>query len=84
MAEANVESELSLLSLQNNINISNFIIHEACKTYHSLYQNKWIPLSFIEFFFEEYKLYGQNKSSHLDQFFAMYSQADLTDIVSFY
>lgn len=83
MAENN-QSDISLLSLQDNIYIANFIAHESCKTFYNTYKEKWIPLSFVEFFFEEYKLYGENKSKFLKDFFDAYSPSDIVDIMARY
>ena len=65
-------------------NISNFIIHEACKTYFKNFNSKWIPASFINFYFEEYKRYSLLPNTFLTKFFEVYQDIDIPSLVDNY
>lgn len=74
----------TLLSSQININIANFITHEACRKYYDIYQNAWVPLSFIEFIFDEYRRVDFMSPIYLTPFFAVYTPDDLPAIIESY
>lgn len=74
----------TLLDSQRNINIANFITHDACQKYYKTYKSQWVPISFIEFNFEEYKRYDFMATESLKQFFERYTPEDLTAIVENY
>ena len=76
--------EPSLLDSQRNINIANFIVHESCQKYYNIYKSQWVPISFIEFMFEEYKRYEFISTGFLKPFFETYTPDDTTAIVENY
>ncbi|MBR2909638.1 MAG: hypothetical protein IKC11_04755 [Clostridia bacterium] len=76
--------EPTLLDSQRNINIANFITHEACQKYYRIYNKQWVPTSFIEFNFEEYKRYRFMSTNYLRPFFDIYKPEDLGAIVENY
>ena len=78
------EYESPLLGTMRNANIANFIIHEACKKYYNLIKNKWLPLSFIDFYFEEYKRYSFMSKNFLEPFFMVYQEIDTLSLVENY
>ena len=78
------EYESPLLGTMRNANIANFIIHEACKKYFNLIKRKWLPLSFIDFYFEEYKRYSHMSPTFLKPFFEIYHEIDTLSLVENY
>jgi len=81
-----VQDSLSdaLLADERNSSIASFITHEACKQFYNTYKSKWIPTSFIEFYFEEYKRYDFMSKNYLTPFFKKYSADDIPAIVENY
>jgi len=73
-----------LLYSETNSRIANFITHEACQKYFNEYKSPWIPLSFIEFYFEEYKRYAFMSPEFLEPFFNLYTTKDLDAIIENY
>lgn len=78
------DSEESLLASQRNSSIANFITHEALKKYYELYKRRWVPMSFIEFYFSEYKSYEFLSKTFLKDFFSLYTTEDIPSIVENY
>jgi len=78
------EYESPILNSFENINIANFIIHEACKSYYSNFNKKWVPLSFINFYFEEYKRYEFLSPNYLVPFFKLYKEVDVPALIDNY
>ena len=78
------EYESPLLNTVRNANIANLIIHEACQTYYNIYKSTWIPLSFIDFFFEEFKRYDFMGKTFLEPFFKIYQEVDTLSLVDNY
>jgi len=76
--------ESTLLHTYTNANIANFITHEACQKYFNKYKNCWIPSSFIEFYFEEYRRYDFMSPEYLTPFFELYHTDDISDIIENY
>ena len=76
--------EPTLLDSQRNINIANFITHDACQKYYKIYKKQWVPISFIEFNFEEYKRYSFMSTSYLRPFFEKYTPEDIEAIIENY
>ena len=78
------EYEVPILNTMRNVNIANFIIHEACKTYFYNFNKKWVPLSFVEFYFHEYKRYNFLSPNFLTPFFELYNDVDLSVLIDNY
>ena len=76
--------EDNALNTQTNSNISNHITHEAISTYYKTFKDKWVPLSFIEFYFEEYKRYTFMSPEFLKPYYDVYNAKDLKAIVENY
>lgn len=74
----------SLFSSFKNVAISNYITHESVKTYHEVYNKTWIPESFIEFTFEEYKKYAFHSTKDIQEFFRLYSDSEISLILTNY
>lgn len=73
-----------LLLSETNSKLANFITHEACQMYVNTYKSFWIPISFIEFYFEEYKRYSFMSHEFLEPFFSIYTTNDLETIIENY
>lgn len=78
------EFDSPLLTTFRNANIANFIIHEACQLFYKTYKKKWIPFSFIEFYFEEYKRNDFLSKNFLEPFFKIYTEADTLPLINNY
>ena len=78
------EYESPLLDTVRNANISCLIIHEACQTYYSLYKTNWIPISFIEFYFEEYRRFDFLGKNFIEPFFKLYKEIDTFSLIDNY
>lgn len=74
----------SLFSSFKNVAISNYITHESVKTYHEIYNKIWIPESFIEFTFEEYRKYAFHSTKDIQEFFRLYSDSEISLILTNY
>ncbi len=78
------EEGSTLLHTYTNSNIASFITHEACKKYFETFNSQWVPISFIEFYFEEYKRYDFMSKEFLTPFFKLYHTDDIPDIIQNY
>lgn len=76
--------EEGLLTSLEGGNIADFITHEACKEYYSLYNKTNIPTSFIRFIFSEYKRYTNIANKDIRKFFSFYKETDIPMIVLHY
>lgn len=78
------DSKPSLFSDFKFIAISNFICHESTKTHFSLYKKRWVPETFFEFAFNEYKKYAFSSSVEIRNYFKLYSDSDISSILTNY
>ena len=76
--------EDDVLTDENAIKISSYITHEACRLYHQHFHNNQVPLTFIEFIFNEYKRYPYPSSSVLQEYFNNHNDDKLEIIVDTY
>lgn len=76
--------EPSIFSSFTNIAISNFISHEAVRLYYDIYKTNWIPETFFEFAFDEYKKYAFLLSEDIKSFFRIYSNENISSIIQNY
>lgn len=83
MPEIKIINDLpeGLLTSLEGSSIADFITHEACRTYFSLYKKNVIPSSFIQFIFNEYKNYTQLANSDIKKFFSFYKNEDIPMII---
>ena len=78
------DEESPLLHTNRTANIASFIVHEACRNFYKDFKSRWIPSSFIEFYFEEYKRYGFLSEKFLIPFFKIYKNIDIPALVNHY
>ncbi len=76
--------EETLLSTFVNANIAEFICHEGFREYYNLYKKTWVPESYIEFTFEEYKKYASISGQDLKHFFSLYKKEDVRALIEYY
>lgn len=76
--------EPSLLDTYEKLNVSNYICHEACSEFYNLYKEKWIPETYIEFIFGEYKKYSFQSVETIKEFFRIYKPSDIPTIIGSY
>lgn len=76
--------EPSLLDTYEKLNVANYICHEACSEFYKLYNEKWIPATYIEFIFGEYKKYSFQSNETVKEFFRLYKPSDIPAIIASY
>lgn len=74
----------SLFSDFKFIAISNFICHESTKTHFKLYKKLWVPETFFEFTFNEYKKYAFSATPEIKKYFKLYSDAEISSVLTNY
>lgn len=74
----------SLFSDFKFIAISNFICHESTKTHFKLYKKLWVPETFFEFAFNEYKKYAFSATPEIKEYFKLYSDAEISSVLTNY
>ena len=88
MAEIEMQDEdeknESLLSHQRNVTIANYITHKSCQLYFEAYHKKQMPLSFVEFVFNEFKRYEPISIDAVLDFYKIYKPSDLAAIIENY
>lgn len=78
------EIEENILESLSNLRISGFIIHEACKKYMEVFKDNYMPLSFVEFYFEEFEKYQTISPKFLPAFFKSYNVKNLQKSIDDY
>ena len=87
MAEPKIiveDIEPNIFNSFTNTSISNFICHDAVRTYYEIYQNVWVPESFFKFYMNECKKYSFTSTNHIRSFFKIYKDADLYPVIMHY
>ncbi len=79
-----LNDEESVFDYQRNVTISNFIMHSTCQLYFTFFKKKWMPISFVEFVFNEFKRYSKSSTAVIQDFFGLYKTTDLIQIVEDY
>lgn len=80
-----VESdEVKLLANQRNVTIGNYIVHRACQLYFFNFHKKLMPMSFVEFYFSEFKRYDTFSVNPLLDFFKVYKPINIPEIIENY
>ena len=74
----------TVLSTFENANIADFVCHEACKQYISIYRNRKIPLSYFEFMFDEFQKHSFASIKPVINFFDIYKSEDILSILENY
>lgn len=72
------------LNNETKIKISSYITHEACRLYHEHFHNNIVPLTFIEFIFNEYKRYPYSSSPTLQEYFDNHKDTSIEPIIDSY
>lgn len=78
------DSEQTIFSTFSGVAIANFFCHEIVRTYFDTYKQEWVPESFFEFMFDEFKKYAFLSSNDIREFFRLYKTENIASAITNY